>query len=49
MKIVERKTFMQMPKGTVFCKFPRFNEATFVIVAKGIRLARHVCVATIRR
>lgn len=28
MKIVDRKTFMQMPKGTVFCKFPRFNEAT---------------------
>lgn len=28
MKIVDRKTFMQMPKGTVFCKFPRFNEET---------------------
>ncbi|MDD6017150.1 MAG: hypothetical protein PUC18_12910 [Prevotellaceae bacterium] len=28
MKIVDRKTFMQMPKGTVFCKFPRINEAT---------------------
>lgn len=28
MKIVDRKTFMQMPKGTVFCKFPRFNENT---------------------
>lgn len=28
MKIVDRKTFMRMPKGTVFCKFPRFNEAT---------------------
>lgn len=28
MKIVDRKTFMQMPRGTVFCKFPRFNEAT---------------------
>lgn len=28
MKIVDRKTFMAMPKGTVFCKFPRFNEAT---------------------
>jgi len=28
MKIVDRKTFMQMPKGTVFCKFPRLNEAT---------------------
>ena len=26
MKIVDRKTFMQMPKGTVFCKFPRFDE-----------------------
>ena len=26
MKIVDRETFMQMPKGTVFCKFPRFNE-----------------------
>lgn len=28
MKIVDRKTFMQMPKGTVFCKFPRFDETT---------------------
>lgn len=28
MKIVDRKTFMRLPKGTVFCKFPRFNEAT---------------------
>ena len=28
MKIVDRKTFMRMPKGTVFCKFPRLNEAT---------------------
>lgn len=28
MKIVDRKTFMQMLKGTVFCKFPRFNETT---------------------
>ena len=28
MKIVDRKTFMQLPKGTVFCKFPRFNETT---------------------
>ena len=28
MKIVDRKTFMQMPKGTVFCKFPRFNPKT---------------------
>lgn len=26
MKVVDRKTFLQMPKGTVFCKFPRFNE-----------------------
>ena len=26
MKIVDRKTFMQMPKGTVFCKFPLKNE-----------------------
>ena len=23
MKIVDRKTFMRMPKGTVFCKFHR--------------------------
>ena len=22
MKIVDRKTFLQMPQGTVFCKFP---------------------------
>lgn len=28
MKIVDRKTFMQMPKGTVYCKFPRFDETT---------------------
>ena len=28
MKIVDRETFKQMPKGTVFCKFPRFNEKT---------------------
>ena len=28
MKIVSKTAFMQMPKGTVFCKFPRFNEAT---------------------
>ena len=26
MKIVDRKTFLQMPSGTVFCKFPRFDE-----------------------
>ena len=26
MKIVDRETFKKMPKGTVFCKFPRFNE-----------------------
>ena len=26
MKIVDRKTFMQMPKGTVFCKFPLKHE-----------------------
>ena len=25
MKIVDRKAFMQMPKGTVYCKFPRYN------------------------
>ena len=28
MRIVDRKTFMTLPKGTVFCKFPRFNEKT---------------------
>lgn len=28
MKIVDRKTFMQMPKGTVYCKFPRYDETT---------------------
>ena len=28
MKIVDRETFKRMPKGTVFCKFPRFNEQT---------------------
>lgn len=26
MKIVDRKTFLQMPPGTVFCKFPRFDK-----------------------
>lgn len=26
MKIVDRKTFLQMPKGTVFCKIPLNNE-----------------------
>ena len=34
MKIVDRKTFMQMPKGTVFCKFPLKNEGD----------AEHLCV-----
>lgn len=28
MKIIDRETFKRMPKGTVFCKFPRFNETT---------------------
>ena len=28
MKIVSRSEFLKMPKGTVFCKFPRFDEAT---------------------
>ena len=27
MKIVYRKTFLQMPKGTVFCKFPIKQES----------------------
>lgn len=28
MKIISRTEFLKMPKGTVFCKFPRFNEKT---------------------
>jgi hypothetical protein len=28
MKIVSRAEFLKMPKGTVFCKFPRFDETT---------------------
>lgn len=28
MKIISRSDFLKMPKGTVFCKFPRFDEAT---------------------
>lgn len=28
MKIIDRETFKRMPKGTVFCKFPRFDEGT---------------------
>lgn len=28
MKIINRTEFLKMPKGTVFCKFPRFNENT---------------------
>lgn len=28
MKIIDRETFKRMPKGTVFCKFPRLNKLT---------------------
>ena len=28
MKIISRTEFLKMPKGTVFCKFPRFDEKT---------------------
>ncbi len=28
MKIIDRETFKRMPKGTVFCKFPRLDERT---------------------
>jgi hypothetical protein len=28
MKIISRTDFLKMPKGTVFCKFPRFDEKT---------------------
>ena len=28
MKIISRTEFLKMPKGTVFCKFPRFDERT---------------------
>jgi hypothetical protein len=28
MKIISRTEFLKMPKGTVFSKFPRFNEKT---------------------
>lgn len=28
MKIIDRETFKRMPKGTVFCKFPRLNKQT---------------------
>lgn len=37
MKIVDRKTFMQMPKGTVFCKFPLECEGD----AKGLGFGIH--------
>ena len=26
MKVVDRKTFLQMPEGTVFCKLPLFDK-----------------------
>lgn len=36
MKIVDRETFMKMPRGTVFCKFPRFNPTTRAYSDKAI-------------
>lgn len=29
MKIVDRKTFLQMPKGTVFCEFPILDSPNY--------------------